>query len=212
MRHSRAIETPMSTSAPPPEPAEPEAAGFSTDAVLEVVAQLVAELEDKIAGLGERCGKQEAEIAGLKLANAELKAELSEVRARCAEVTAKSNETSFVVARLRLDHRGDVGPQGLMGRDGAPGPAGPRGEKGDRGNRGAMGRTPTSWEISPGDWTATIVFENGELGPVLNLHPFFAEYDEAVGNAEETNIFELETERAMAERARDELEILKLRR
>jgi hypothetical protein len=196
-----------------PEPFRPwRAAPISLGAAWVLTETINESLQDGHRAIASEIDELRAELTEFKVANAELKAELSEVRARLAETPAKASESSFIIARLRLDHKGDVGPEGKMGRDGAPGPAGPRGEQGPPGNRGAMGRTPTSWEISPRDWTATIVFENGELGPVLNLHPFFAEYDESVGNTEEISVYEMETERAMAERAKAELELVKLRR
>jgi hypothetical protein len=115
----------------------------------------------------ELIGELRNEIAGLRIANAELKAALAEVR-------SKSNETAFVVDRLRIENKGPPGERGLMGRDGRDGAIGP---PGPRGNRGQRGFEIIGWQIDVAGYQATPQFYDGSEGPPLNMRPFFERYN-----------------------------------
>jgi hypothetical protein len=118
------------------------------------------ELATEVAGL-------RSEVMQLKVANAELKANLAEAR-------AKSDQTAFVVERLRVENRGPPGPQGLMGRDGRDGKQGPPGPKGSRGQRGFE---IVEWKVDVAAYHATPQFYDGSEGPRLNLLPLFERYN-----------------------------------
>jgi hypothetical protein len=149
-----------------------------------------------------------AELAEANALVAKLTLALSEQKAALAETTAKGNETSFIVARLRLDHKGDPGPQGLIGRDGAPGPRGEKGDAGPRGSRGQPGDRIVAWRLAPEEFRAYPITETGKELPPLNLMPFFAAYD---AETEQTEA-EIAVERLSLERAQTELAIEQARK
>jgi hypothetical protein len=145
-----------------------------------------------------------AELADANALIAKLTLALAEQKAALAETAAKSNETSFIVARLRLDHKGDTGPQGLMGRDGAPGPQGAKGDAGPRGSRGQPGDRVVSTRAAPAEFRLYIVTEHGQE-IACDLYPFFAEYERQTGEADErteaeAGIAQIDFERAHLER------------
>jgi hypothetical protein len=189
---------------PPPLHIDPEIAPYLTPDMNEVVTRgwlqgmldaLVEELVLPMQGV----------IKDLRRENQTLKLALADLKGQLAETTAKSSETSFVVARLRLDHKGDTGPQGLMGRDGDRGPPG---SKGDRGPRGQPGDRIVSWRLSPETFQAYPITEQGKELPALNLMPFFATYNEQT----EASEVDLAAEQEGFARDRLQLEIERVRR
>jgi hypothetical protein len=158
--------------------------------------------KEDLQGLRAELAEANALIAKLTLA-------ISEQKAAVAETTAKSNETSFIVARLRLEHKGDPGPQGLMGRDGAPGPQGPQGDAGPRGSRGQPGSRVVSARAAPAEFRLYLVTEHGQE-IACDLYPFFAEFERQTGEADAVNEVEAAIEQTAFDRASLELQIAKL--
>jgi hypothetical protein len=182
IKHSQPIETPLPpkpAAAPAPEPVDEESnvvdlsmfrgtAGEGIqDPFIALVMSLLGPAQDAIVDL-------QTEVAQLRLANAELKAQLAEVR-------SKADTTDFVVQRLQIDRTGPPGPQGMMGRDGAVGIQGPQGA---RGPRGQPGDRIVSWRLSPEEFLAYPITEQGKELPPLNLMPFFMQYNEESGDQE----------------------------
>jgi hypothetical protein len=161
---------------------------LGSEAANENFGKIVAEIDDLCA-----------EVASLKLADAELKSALAETR-------AKADTSDFVLQRLRLENQGDAGPEGKMGRDGAAGPRGERGETGPKGARGQMGDRLVNWRLSPEEFLAFPVNEQGKELPPLNLHPFFAEFEAQTAETDS----ELATAAAEERRAGIELEIARI--
>jgi len=136
-----------------------------------------------------------AEVAGLKLANAELKAQL-------AAAQSKLNELAFIVDRLRVENRGPPGERGLTGRDGRDGAQGPPGPKGIRGQKGYE---IIGWKIDTASYVAIPQFYDGTEGPPLNLLGFFEKYH-ADTEADEAQV---EIENTALRRAELELEAVR---
>jgi hypothetical protein len=145
------------------------------------------------------------DIAALKAENAQLRTMIHELKGALAETTAKAAEAFHCWERAAALARG---PKGERGAQGVDGPMGPKGEKGERGNRGQAGRSPVAFELSPNAYTATVIFENGEAGPVLNLRPFFAQFADETGASE----VDLAAEQEGLERDRLQLEIERVKR
>ena len=80
-----------------------------------------------------------AEIAALRLENAQS-------RGAVAEAKAKLSEIDFIVERLKIDRRGPPGVKGERGRDGRDGPVGPPGQQGPT---GSPAPAIAAWEPRP---------------------------------------------------------------
>jgi hypothetical protein len=180
--------------APLPMPLIGEEALDNTPVTAGMMHILIADLSQQwLDPLHATIGKLRSEIEQLKTTAAELRGQL-------AEAVAKTNATDFVVQRLRLDHKGDQGPQGLMGRDGAQGPPGPKGES-VRGPRGQPGDRIVGWRLSPDEFLAYPITEQGKELPALNLMPFFTAYHE------QSEASELDLEAAQSEERKAALQL-----
>jgi hypothetical protein len=171
--------------APAPEP-EP-AAGFSSDAIIDAVAKVVAGIEDEISELRAENQRLNGEIAKLCLIVSEQKAALAEVR-------AKADTSAFVLERLRTLNKGDTGATGPMGRDGAEGKTGPRGEAGRSGRPGV---TLQGWIVDADQFTVYGVLGDGSRTAGLELGVLFDTYHRLAGAEDEANEMVASTE-AMA--------------
>ena len=120
-----------------------------------------------------------AEIAALRLENAQSKGGVAEAKAKLSEI-------DFIVERLKIDRRGPPGLRGERGRDGPPG----KGERGAQGERGAPAPALAAWEPHPERFTITPVYSTGERGPPINLLSLFEAYHGAVGELEDADLEE----------------------
>ena len=71
------------------------------------------------------------------------------------------------------------------GRRGATGKVGTRGRKGERGTRGEDGREIISWHLERKTYRAFPVYQDGRMGPELNLRGLFEQYCEETSHAAE---------------------------
>jgi hypothetical protein len=169
------------------------------DPVIAAIMALLQPSQEAIVELRSELAEANALIAKLTL-------HLSELKAEQAETRAKSNETSFIVARLRLDHKGDPGCEGKMGRDGPPGP------RGVEGKVGRPGMPLVGWQIDPDEFLVYGLLGDGIRTPPLNLLPFFQAYNGQTGVEDEVNEVVASTEAMALQRARLEYDAERMKR
>jgi hypothetical protein len=168
--------------------------------LIRFVVGMNAPLVDALNDAGNDIAELRSEVAGLKLANAELKAKL-------AETTSTANLTDATVRRLQIDRAGPPGPPGVQGRDGKDGRDGAQGPPGPKGSRGQRGFEIVGWTIDAEGYRATPQFYDGTSGPALCLRALFETYDNQVEDRDFANAAE-EEER---ERDRASIEAVRVR-
>jgi hypothetical protein len=84
------------------------------------------------------------------------------------------NSASFVAVRTTSEAPPGNDWQLLcgQGKRGQPGP------QGDRGERGASGLSIKGWKLEPESYVLTPIMDDNVEGPVVDLRPFFEQYDQ----------------------------------
>jgi hypothetical protein len=189
---------------PPPLDVDPEVARYLTPDMNQIASVGLVHLThslietDLIAPLQNTVRDLRAEVAGLKLA-------LAELRADHAATKGDLGVAAHKLERLTLTHKGppgERGPQGCDGREGRPGPPGPRG------NRGQRTAEIVAWSVDFDNYTATPEFFDGSSGPPLNLRGMFQRYNEDV----EGDLVDAEIEGMALQRASLELQAERVRK
>jgi hypothetical protein len=180
---------------------EGTAGGQYRDPLLRTVIGLQEPIVEAFDDLAAKVSELSSENKMLRVAIAELKSVL-------AETTAKSNESAFILQKLRELNKGDVGPPGIMGPPGITGAAGRIGPVWPRGTRGQPGDRIVNWRLSPEEYLAFAITETGKELPPLNLLPFFATYNTQT----EASEVDLAAEQVAESRAALELETVRVLR